>query len=105
MGTQKNRLNDGSFEHPKHMLKLMDKKIYLQFYAQNFCLSKPMGSMEFILCTIKEHMIWASSRENLILLHSNYKGADQHAHPHSLISTLFFVSGNYAAQQKFSTDK
>ena len=32
MGTQKNRLIppqwDGSFEHPKHMLKIMGKKIF-----------------------------------------------------------------------------
>ena len=30
VGTQKNRLNDldGSFEHPKHMLKVMGKKIF-----------------------------------------------------------------------------
>ena len=27
VGTQKNRLIDGSFEHPKHMFKLMDKEI------------------------------------------------------------------------------
>ena len=41
VGTQKNRLTDGSFKHPKHMLKLMGKKIlkkkYLQLYADNFC--------------------------------------------------------------------
>ena len=30
-----------SFEHPKHMLKLMGKKIYTLF-AENFCLSKPV---------------------------------------------------------------
>ena len=37
MGTQKNRLNEmhGSFENPKHMFKLMDKKIS-QFYAYKF---------------------------------------------------------------------
>ena len=28
VGTQKNRLNDGSFEHPKHILKLMGKKMF-----------------------------------------------------------------------------
>ena len=27
MGTQKNRLNETSFEHPKHMFKLMGKEI------------------------------------------------------------------------------
>ena len=32
---------DGSFEHPKHMLKIMGRK-YLQFYAEIFCLSKPV---------------------------------------------------------------
>ena len=30
-----------AFEHPKHMLKLWVRK-YLKFYAENFCLSKPM---------------------------------------------------------------
>ena len=39
MGTQKNSLN----EHPKHMFKLMDKKIItLKFYADNFSLTGPM---------------------------------------------------------------
>ena len=32
---------DGSFEHPKHMFKLMGKKI-LQFYAHKISLSGPM---------------------------------------------------------------
>ena len=27
VGTQKNRHNETSFEHPKHMFKLMDQKI------------------------------------------------------------------------------
>ena len=31
---------DGSLEHPKHMLKLMDNK-NIQFYTTTFCLSKP----------------------------------------------------------------
>ena len=38
---------DGSFGHPKHMLKLMDKKKWLflrSFCAQKFSLSKPMLS-------------------------------------------------------------
>ena len=33
---------DDSFEHPKHMLKFMGKKKCLQFYAEKFCLSKPV---------------------------------------------------------------
>ena len=37
MGTQKNHLN----EHPKHMLKLMGKKIFT-FLCSKFCLSKPV---------------------------------------------------------------
>ena len=41
VGSQKNRLNE-TFEHPKHMLKLMGKK-YLQVYAKIFCLSKDMA--------------------------------------------------------------
>ena len=40
MGTQKNCLN-GSFEHPKHMLRFLGKK-YLQFYARICFLSKPL---------------------------------------------------------------
>ena len=34
----------GSLEHPKHMLKIMGKQVrkYLQFYAENFHLSKPV---------------------------------------------------------------
>ena len=32
---------DGSFEHPKHMLKLMGKKIFT-ILAENFRLSKPV---------------------------------------------------------------
>ena len=33
VGTQKNHLNDnGSFVHPKQMLKLMDKKIFTIYF-------------------------------------------------------------------------
>ena len=32
---------DGSFEHPKHMFKLMGKKMIV-FYSQKFCLAWPM---------------------------------------------------------------
>ena len=35
---------DGSYEHPKHMLKLMDKKIF-----KLICLSKPMFTLNVIL--------------------------------------------------------
>ena len=34
----------GSFEHPIHMLKLMDKKIFTIFHSKNFFLSKPMST-------------------------------------------------------------
>ena len=30
------------WEHPKHMLKLVDKNIFMFFYDQKFCLSWPM---------------------------------------------------------------
>ena len=36
---------DVSLEHPKHMLKIMGKKI-VTFLAEKFCLSKPMLSNE-----------------------------------------------------------
>ena len=48
MGTQKSQW-DGSFEHPTH--KLCSNwwiRKYLQFYAQKFCLSKPMICMGLI---------------------------------------------------------
>ena len=35
-----------SFEHPKHMLKLMNKKIFT-VYAEIFCLSKPVSSFSY----------------------------------------------------------
>ena len=38
-----NRL--GSFEHPKHMFKLMDKKIIAIFPIFFFCLTGPMIEM------------------------------------------------------------
>ena len=41
MGTQKNCHNETVIEHQKHMLKLWITK-YLQFYAENICLSKPV---------------------------------------------------------------
>ena len=40
---------DGSFEHPKHMLKLIGKKI-IAIYPNFFCLSGPM----LIACILKE---------------------------------------------------
>ena len=36
---------DSSFEHPKHMFKLTDKKI-IAIYAENICLTGPMGSFD-----------------------------------------------------------
>ena len=38
---------------------------------------------------LKFSLKWASSRENLTLLHANNEGADQPAHSHNLISTSF----------------
>ena len=42
MGTQKNRLDVTYFEHTKHMLKLMGKKICTILRSIFFCLSKPV---------------------------------------------------------------
>ena len=36
-----NCFQNGSFEHPKHMLKLMGKKIFI-ILRSKFCLSKPI---------------------------------------------------------------
>ena len=59
MGTQKNSQLDGSVEHPKHMLKMMDKK--MKFYTEKCCLSKHVmififadkGSNRFLIKTQK----------------------------------------------------
>ena len=42
MGTQKNHLNETVLLGPKHMLKIMGKKIF-KFYSEMFCLSKPVA--------------------------------------------------------------
>ena len=47
---------DGSFEHPKHMLKIMGKKIFT-LYAENFCLSKPVFFLVTILFNVAELLI------------------------------------------------
>ena len=56
-GTVLMRQTVSSFEHPKQMLKFMGKK-KLQFYAEKFCLSKPVP--------------FASSRLNLNPSHADY---------------------------------
>ena len=45
MGTQKNRLDDIFFEHPKQMFKLMGKK-KLQFNLQKMYLTGPMQLLQ-----------------------------------------------------------
>ena len=44
------------------------------------------------ICTflISLQNIWASSQENLILLHASNKGAEQPGYPRNLISTFVF---------------
>ena len=45
---------DGSFEHPKHMLKIMGKKILTILRWNFFCSSKPLrGHFEFCFCLYK----------------------------------------------------
>ena len=51
MGTQKNRLNETFFEHPKHMFKQMDKKIIaiskiLLSWPYGFNISKKLFDMK-----------------------------------------------------------
>ena len=53
-GTQKNRLNETVlFEHPKHMLKLMSKKI-ITFLRSKMCISKPV----LIIVCFCSHLMW-----------------------------------------------
>ena len=40
------------------------------------------------LALVKKQMKWATSWENLFLPYVNNKGADQPAHPHSLINVF-----------------
>ena len=47
MGTQKNRLNETVLLSSQNMFKLMGKKFFLQFYAEIYCLSKPVLSDGF----------------------------------------------------------
>ena len=48
MGTQKNPLTDGSLEHPKHMFKLMDKKIIASLRYIFFFLSGPIDKGAYL---------------------------------------------------------
>ena len=50
----------GSFKHPKHMLKLIGKKIF-RIYAENVCLSKPIKydsdqNLDLQPCWIHQHV-------------------------------------------------
>ena len=72
MGTQKNCLNETVFfEHPKHMLKLMGKKIFtilrskIVFYLNLLVIFLSVISvLTFVLCTQKE----ASQRDGFFLV-------------------------------------
>ena len=50
----------GQGKLPKHMLKIKVRK-YLQFYAENFCLSKPMlsdGAIENLILITASEFLW-----------------------------------------------
>ena len=47
---------DVSFEHPKDLFKIMGKK-YLQFFAENFCLSKPVVAKCLTVCNVIQKKI------------------------------------------------
>ena len=59
---------DGSFEHPKQMFKLMDKKIFANLHS-NFCLSRlmlsDMADTKALLLTncINDFVLWHSKYE------------------------------------------
>ena len=65
---------DGSFEHPKHMLKFMGKKIST-ILRTKFCLSKPMlspfltGDMDWSIHSTREEILnvkyWLSSHSSV----------------------------------------
>ena len=42
MGTQKDRLNETVLLSTQNIVKIDRVRKYLQFYAENFCLSKPV---------------------------------------------------------------
>ena len=68
---------DGSFEHPKHKLKLMGKKI-LTIIRSKLCLSKPI---------IRSRWLWTEWR-NITLILSSSEGSYESAHGHILARTL-----------------
>ena len=60
MGTQKNCLNEMvSLEHPKCMLKLMDKKI-LTFLPSKFFLSRPIALYPLLKNVYPDHKVGRS---------------------------------------------
>ena len=113
MGTQKNRLNETVLLSTQNMcLKLWVRK-YLQFYAENICLSKPASLLKErvasknICCASKvqhelihqDHCLHHSAKTCYLQLKprheiSNYvvcatsKASDQPAHTRSLIRTF-----------------
>ena len=50
MGTQKNRLDETVFEHPKHMLKLMVKENIYNFTLKNFVYLNLWAKAQASLC-------------------------------------------------------
>ena len=104
MGAQKNRLNETGLLNTQNICSKLRIRKYLHFYAEIFGLSKPVVNAGWMLKFQNfEHfntysgIISASIKENLILLHANNKGTDQHAHPHSLIGHLC-----YSQKDRFS---
>ena len=70
---------DGSFEHPKHMFKLMSKKI-ITIYTKIFCLTGPLRVQNFlktqaVVVTIFVHILCCKNESfpfsTVILLHLN----------------------------------
>ena len=59
---------DGSFEHPKHMLNWWVRKCW-RFYAQNFCLSKPMS-----LIYLYNNLWWLYIYRKCLFHLNSYKG-------------------------------
>ena len=58
MGPQKNHLSDMFFEHPKHILKLMDKEKYiftLNFFLLTYVFLTVIDSYIFFLLYFKYH--------------------------------------------------
>ena len=100
-----NRLN-GSFEYPKHMLKLMGKKIFTILRLKK-CLSKPVSSVLFLwycllVSYLKSFNSFISYIESEKCMGLVMRKPDFVAFEQNLADLYYSLSGNYNSYGKCS---